>query len=102
MKQSMLDELYYGNIQPDAQRIVRGSDYDRALKRVCEIERGGCDDDETQKQRIESVVEAYTTMLSVSSREKFKQGFCLGMRMGMEIMEEDGEQLKSLYEDDER
>ena len=101
MKQSMLDELYYGNIQPDAQRIVRGSDYYRALKSVCEIEERWRSGSEAQQKDIESMVEAYTTMLSVSSREKFKQGFCLGMRMGMEIMEEEGEQLKPIYEEDD-
>ena len=93
----ILNELYYGNICPNEQVIMEGSDYAEALKTIL-----GAEDfinrqlDKLGQAAFKRYMEAYTDMISITSREMFTQGFRLGLRMGVEATEDDAANLREL------
>jgi hypothetical protein len=52
--------------------------------------------DEAGKVMLAKLISACNEMLSIGSREMFTQGFRLGLRLGMEVMDEDTGDLKDL------
>ena len=93
----ILNELYYGNICPNEQVIMEGSDYAEALRTIL-----GAEDfinrqlDKLGQAAFKRYMEAYTDMISITSREMFTQGFRHGLRMGVEATEDDATNLREL------
>ncbi len=93
----IIEDLYHGNICPSDQIIMAGSEYAEIMKTVLGAEEylNGQLDKMGQKA-LEKLIDAYNDLLTISSRELFIQGFWLGMRLGVEVMEEDAESIKDL------
>lgn len=97
----ILDEIYFGNIGPDAQYIVRGSRYEKTLKRIVNLS-DEMDDalDADTKKLVEQFRTAHSDLSTIDSQEMWKKGFILGLRIGIEVMENESENLKSVTTDD--
>jgi len=97
----ILDEIYFGNIAPDAQYIVRGSRYEKTLKRIVNLS-DEMDDalDADTKKLVEQFRTAHSDLSTIASQEMWKKGFILGLRIGIEVMENESENLKSVTTDD--
>lgn len=87
-----LENLYYGNIAPSEQQFRRSTEYDAAMKTV-----SGCEEKlmhllrDDEKELLTKLASAQLTVNGITALENFVLGFRLGMRLGIEIMdEEDG------------
>lgn len=93
----VIEDLYYGNICPGDQVVGKDSRYAKAQEVTVSVEDElGTRFDEAGKAILAKLVSAYNEMLSIGSREMFMQGFRLGLRLGMEVMDEDNGDLKDL------
>lgn len=88
----MLEELYFGNINPNVKRVIRDSRYDQAMRVVSENEEKlpllleG-----KEKSLFLDFVNAHSEVNGITGVESFIGGFRLGARIAIEIMnEEDG------------
>jgi hypothetical protein len=93
----VIEDLYYGNICPGDQVVEKDSRYAKAQEITVSVE----DElsarlDEAGKAMLAKLASAYNEMLSIGSREMFTQGFRLGLRLGMEVMDEGNGDLKDL------
>lgn len=84
-----LEDLYYGNITPNAQDMALHSELKRATDRVtrCEdqlMEQLG----ETGQTVLEKLIESQHEIDSITAVENFILGFRLGARIMMECMDE--------------
>jgi len=95
----ILDELYFGNIVPDEQYIVKGSEYEKEMHRILEYE-------ETlekilnksEKEILIKYRESSLNINSITSKEMWKKGFIMGLRIGLEVMDTPTENLKNITE----
>lgn len=88
----MLEELFYGNIDPNNKQIVRGTRYDEATHIVAETEEkllkllGG-----VEKSLFIENAGAQSEIIAIMALENFIGGFRLGARMAAEVFgDEDG------------
>jgi len=85
-----LENLYYGNITPGEQQFYRNTDYDKAMKTV-----SGCEEklmhllNDDEKELLADMVSAQHVVNGVAAAENFIMGFRLGMRIGIEVMDDD-------------
>jgi len=84
-----LENLYYGNIAPGEQQFNRNTDYDKAMRILSECEEKlrlllG----EKEKELLASMVSAQSTVNGITALENFILGFRLGVRIGVEVMED--------------
>ncbi len=78
MKQTTLEGLYYGNINPREISFVRGSEYGRCFYKVTELSKSVCS--QLTKEYINKMNElesAYTRILSETEREFFIVDFLM-------------------------
>ncbi|MEG0386197.1 MAG: hypothetical protein RR642_15760 [Solibacillus sp.] len=86
--QEILKDLYYGNINPNSKQFVKGSEYGRALKAVCDCEEklnvllSG-----KEMELFEKLMRAIGESNSIGGQEHFIDGFRLGARIALEIMD---------------
>lgn len=83
----MLEELYFGNINPNERQFLRGTDYDKALNtfsssenKLTELLTG------KEKSLLLDLVNAQSELDGITTVEHFIQGFRLGARIAIEIM----------------
>ena len=93
----MLDELYFGNIDPNTQTFDRHSNFGKAMKVMSDTE----DEllkllDGKENQLFRDFVKAQSEINGITGVEKFIKGFKLGARIGLEIVSEDDSCLKDL------
>ena len=96
----ILDTLYFGNIVPDEQYIVKGSDYEKEMSHLLEYE-------ETLEKTLNAVEkellikyrESCLNINSITSKEMWKKGFILGIKLGLAIMDSPDENFKNLSEE---
>ena len=87
---AFLDDLYYGNINPNDQEFQRGTAYAKALQIVSASEEQlnelllG-----KEKELLLQFVDAQAEIDGITAVEKFKLGFRMGARFMMEILTED-------------
>ena len=86
----MLEELYFGNIDPNAQSFDKNSNFGKAMQVVSDTE----DEllkllDDREKQLFRDFVAAQSEINGITAVEKFIKGFKLGARIGLEITNED-------------
>ena len=86
---TILEDLYYGNITPNEQRMVPSSEMAKAVARVasCEkqlMERLG----EAEQEILTKFVRSQHEINSITATENFILGFRLGVRTMAECMDE--------------
>ena len=93
----ILEELYFGNINPNTQTYDRQSNFGKAMQVMSDTE------DELLKllegkenQLFRDFVKAQSEINGITGVEKFIKGFKLGARIGLEIVSEDDSCLRDL------
>lgn len=86
----MLEELYFGNINPNEKQFVRNSNFARALKTISANEEKLTEFLEgKEKDLFLQLVNAQSEIDGIVNVESFISGFRLGARIAIEIMNED-------------
>ena len=84
----ILKQLYYGNISPCENSFDRNSEYGKELKTVSDTEEKLLSFlHETEKELLQTFSEAHGNMIRIAIDDGFVDGFCLGMRIAIEVME---------------
>ena len=88
----MLEEFYYGNLNPNEHSFIKDSAYGRAVQTISENEAKLTELLEgKEKELLLDLMNAQSLVDSTMAVESFIQGFRLGARIAIEIMnEEDG------------
>ena len=95
----ILDELYFGNIVPDEQYIVKGSEYKKEMNRILEYEEALEKIlNKSEKEILIKYRESFLNINSITSKEMWKKGFMMGLRIGVEVMDAPAENLKNITE----
>ena len=95
----ILDELYFGNIAPDEQYIVKGSEYEKEMNRILEYEEALEKIlNKSEKEILLKYRESSLNINSITSKEMWKKGFIMGLRIGVEVMDTPAENLKNITE----
>ena len=85
--QSIIEELYYGNVLPFERRAPRGGEYARIIKYLSRNEEGLLETlTEAQKEIFEKYCDCASEMHDLTEREAFIKGFTLGARIIIEVM----------------
>lgn len=84
----ILKDLYYGNINPNEKPFIRDSEYGKEIKIVSETE----DKllallNDTEKELFQTFSDAHGNMNRIAVTDGFVDGFCLGMRIAIEVMQ---------------
>ena len=86
MKQTTLEDLYYGNINPNETSFVSGSEYGKCFDKVTELSKSVCSQlTEEYINKMNELESAYTRILAITEREYYLSGFRLGAKMMNEI-----------------
>lgn len=88
MSKSILHEFYYGNINPNEKSFKQDSEYGRVIKILSESEEKLLkllNPDE--KALFETFSKAQGDLNYISIADGFVEGFCLGMRIAIEVMQ---------------
>ena len=84
-----LEDLYYGNITPGAQRIAPSSELKRATDRVARFESQLTERlDEDGQTILAKLIESKDEVESITALENFILGFRLGAKFTMECIDE--------------
>lgn len=76
----IIEELYYGNINPNENRHIKSSQYNKAMKVFCENEEKLMELLEGKELKLFcELVNASDEISAVSNLENFKSGFRLGV-----------------------
>lgn len=86
--ESILEELYYGNINPDKQYFAKHSEFGQAMKVLTERE----DEltsvlNDTEKEILQRFINAQLEVNSLTAKTKFLYGFKLGFQIAIEGLE---------------
>ena len=86
---TILEDLYYGNITPNEQQMIPGSELRRAVDRVakCEAQLMELLSEEGQ-QTLTRFIRSQHEINSITATENFILGFRLGVRLMVECMDE--------------
>ncbi|MFV0240585.1 MAG: DUF6809 family protein [Lacrimispora sphenoides] len=85
---SILHEFYYGNINPNEKPFKRDSEYSRVIKILFDSEEellkllNGA-----EKTLFETFSKALGDLNAISVADSFVDGFCLGARIAIEVMD---------------
>ncbi len=87
---SFIEELYYGNINPNAKKFKRGTQFAKALELFCENESKLTEalTDENLKL-FHDLVNASDEITACTGVENFKIGFILGVRIMIDCFKSD-------------
>ena len=95
----ILEELYFGNIVPDEQYIVKGSEYEKEMNCILEYEEALEKAlNKAEKEILIKYRESSLNINSITSKEMWKKGFIMGLRIGVEVMDTPAENLKNITE----
>ena len=84
-----LEDLYYGNIMPNAQDMAPHSELKRATDRVARFENQLSEQlDEAGQAILAKLIESQQEIDSITALENFILGFRLGAKIMMECMDE--------------
>lgn len=82
----ILEDLFYGNIQPNVKEFVRDSRYGEITRAVAETEQKLLAIlDSEARQIFESYVSAQSDHVLLTAQEHFIGGFRIGARMAAEV-----------------
>ena len=84
----VINELWYGNIEPQDRKIPRDKEYKQLLKKICDYEeqfRGIFSPE--QQQDFEDYENATISVTAISEEASFVEGFRLGAKMILEVLQ---------------
>ena len=85
-----LEDLYYGNITPNEQQMVPGSEMAKAVARVASCEKQLMEQlEETEQDALTKLIRSQHEINGITATENFILGFRLGVRLMVECMDED-------------
>ena len=91
-----LEDLYYGNITPNAQQAAPDSELKRAADRVARFESQLTERlDENGQTILAKLIESRDEIESITALENFILGFRLGVRLMAECMDENDGDIKN-------
>ncbi len=91
-----LEDLYYGNITPNAQDTVPNSELKRATDRVARFEKQLTERlDEAGQTILAKLIESQQEIDSITAMENFILGFRLGAKIVMECMDNNDGDIKT-------
>lgn len=97
---NILDELYYGNLDPNSKSFIRNSEYGKFVKIISENEeklQASLSDE--QKQYFSQFINAQDEVHDTDERERFIIGFQLGARFMLDtFLIPRGTPVKGTYE----
>ena len=84
----VINELWYGNIEPQGRSIPRNKEYKQLLKKICDYEEQfrGIFSPEQQKD-FEDYENATISVTAISEEASFVEGFRLGAKMILEVLQ---------------
>ena len=92
-----LEDLYYGNINPNEQQMVSGSELKKAVDRVARYESQLTELlDENGQTILTKLIRSQHEIDSITALENFILGFRLGVRIMAECMDENDGDTKSV------
>ena len=84
-----LEDLYFGNINPNEQQMVSGSELKKAVDRVAHCESQLMEQlDENGQTILTKLIRSQHEIESITALENFILGFRLGIRMIAESMDD--------------
>lgn len=84
-----LEDLYYGNITPNEQRMVPGSEMAKAVTRVTSCEKQLMEQlREAEQETLTKLIRSQHEINSITATENFILGFRLGVRLMAESMDD--------------
>ena len=93
----MIEELYFGNIDPNTQNFDQTSNYGKAMMIMCDNEEELMKLLEgKEKQLFINLMKAQSEINGITAVEKFIKGFKLGARIGLEILSDDYSCMKDI------
>ncbi len=96
-KEKLLSELYNGNLCPIAKKVVQGSEYQKCMNELAEIEEKFSSKlDAEEKEKLQDFVTAQGKLSCINGEERFTQGFRMGAKLILEIMNKDDGELEFL------
>lgn len=94
MKKQTIRDLYYGNISPGERVFGKTSEYGKLSGRAIELQEQFRDKVSAEDwESIVEMVQASTEAHNIELIEVFEDGFCLGARFILEVLDEPGEQM---------
>ena len=91
-----LEDLYYGNITPNAQDMVPNSELKRATDRVARFEKQLTELlDDAGQAVLAKLIESQQEIDSITALENFILGFRLGAKIVMECMDNNDGDIKT-------
>ena len=86
---TILEDLYYGNITPNEQRMVPGSELKKAVDRVTGYEKQLMEQlGEAERETLTKLIRSQHEINSITATENFILGFRLGVRIMAECMDD--------------
>lgn len=86
----MLEEFYYGNLNPNERSFIKDSTYSQAVRTISEKEEKLTELLEgKEKQLLLDLINAQSIADGTTAVESFIQGFRLGARIAIEIMSDE-------------
>ena len=87
---NFIEELYYGNINPNEKKFVRNTQYSKALETMSEIENEVLNKfSDEDKKLFNDMINASDEISACTSVENFTMGFVLGVRMMIDCFRAD-------------
>lgn len=84
-----LEDLYYGNITPNEQRMTPGSEMEKAIARAASYEKQLMEQlEETEQDALTKLIRSQHEINSITATENFILGFRLGVRLMAECLDE--------------
>ena len=84
-----LEDLYYGNITPNEQRMVPGSEMAKAVARVASCEKQLTEQlGEAEQETLTKLIRSQHEINSITATENFILGFRLGVKLMVECMDD--------------
>ena len=91
-----LEDLYFGNINPNEQQMVSGSELKKAVDRVTRFESQLTERlDEDGQTILAKLIESQHEVDSITALENFILGFRLGARLMAESMDDNDGDIKT-------
>ena len=83
----ILEDLWYGNIDPQGRPIKKGSEIERTLSLMVKYDDALCKmlTDE-QKEQYEKLHDVQNKLSCLLEQEAFSEGFCLAVKIMIEVM----------------
>lgn len=93
----ILEELWYGNITPNAREFVRGTEFDEACQMLCKKEEKlNALLAEKEQEIFKKYQACQSEITQISECETFISGFRLGAKIMLEVLSESESTFKSI------